>query len=183
MKWLLARLQKNIVQAMYVAFLCCIFVAPTVWADPAIDKIHQIEAAYLYNILKFVDWPEANIQLPLTLCVYGDNPFGGLLETLENRMVAERNIKISYIKNTPVSTCDVLFVSSKSEAEIKKILKAYDSKGILTVSDSPHFINQGGIVEFVEKDNTIRFNLNITKAKAIGLSINSQLTETALEVR
>jgi hypothetical protein len=166
-----------------VVFLCCAFVAPSVLADPSIDKSHQIKAAYLYNILKFVDWPEANTKLPLVLCVYGENPFGDLLKALESRTVAGRPIKINYITATPGDTCDVVFVNIESEAQIKKALAVFNIKGVLTVGDIPNFTKLGGIIQFVEKDNTIRFNLNLTQAKAMGLSISSQLAETALEVQ
>lgn len=183
MKRLLTRIQKNIFQWVCVVFFCCVFVTPSALADPAIDKAYQIKAAYLYNVLKFVDWPESKINLPLVLCVYGDNPFGELLDTLENRTVAGRHIKVNYIVATPGDTCDVVFVNIQSETQAKKVLAVFNVKGVLTVGDIPNFTKLGGIVGFVEKNNTIRFNLNLTQAKAMGLSINSQLAETALEVQ
>lgn len=164
--------------------VCILFASfHSVADETAVNKEYQIKAAYLYNILKFVDWPENKIQLPLMLCVYGKNPFGELLKPLESRTVAGRSIRISYIVNTPASTCDVVFIGKSSNEQIIKLITVLGGKGVLTVGEQPGFLDAGGIVEFVEKNNTIRFNVNMTRAQKIGLPINSQLTDTALEVR
>ena len=41
---------------------------------------YAVKAAYLYNFAKFVEWPSgafASADAPLSICIAGDNPFGG----------------------------------------------------------------------------------------------------------
>jgi hypothetical protein len=45
----------------------------------------------------------------------------------------------------------------------------------LTVSDMPDFINNGGMIQFVLKDNKARFEVNLVAAEKAGLTISSQL--------
>ena len=50
---------------------------------------YDVKAAFLYNFTKFVDWPPASFPDPnsLKICVLGDDPFGGSLETVAGEQV------------------------------------------------------------------------------------------------
>jgi hypothetical protein len=52
------------------------------------------------------------------------------------------------------------YLSALSEAvRIKEILAAVDSSAVLTVSDMPAFTSAGGIIQFVLRENKVRFEV------------------------
>src|SRR5204863_8590795 len=70
---------------------------------------YRVKAAYLYNFLKFVDWP-ADTAAPLTICVAARNPFGGVLaDTVRGERVAGRPV-VAKVVPEPDAGCHVLFI-------------------------------------------------------------------------
>ena len=53
-------------------------------------------------------------------------------------------------------------------------------RGLLTVGESPGFIERGGIINLVEVDGHIRFQINQKAARQAGLIVSSRLLTLAL---
>jgi hypothetical protein len=53
---------------------------------------------------------------------------------------------------------------------------------ILTVGETEHFIETGGIINFLMEDNKVRFEINDVAAKKSKLKISSQLLRLAKRV-
>ncbi len=80
-------------------------------------------------------------------------------------------------------SCHVLYISSSENGRLKEILAAIDKAGVLTVSDIPQFSQRGGMIQFVEESNKIRFEVNLASAGAAGLTLSSELLKVAVTVR
>jgi hypothetical protein len=149
---------------------------------------YQIEAVYLFNFSRFVQWPPqsgAAKSEQFRVCVLGDDPFGAALDATllgENnhgaKLVAQR---ISKPQET--SGCRILFVSTSEESRLKEIFSALDGANVLTVSDIRDFSQRGGMIQFVQADGKVRFEVNVTNANNAGLTLSSDLLEVALAVR
>ena len=140
---------------------------------------YQVKAAYLYNFVKFIEWPETARTGPLTICTAGGNPFGAALddivrgESIDGRPIAARTIEASQ------PGCDVVFVPRGVVAA--EYLRAARAAPVLTVGESPDFIAQGGIVNFVLDAGMIRFEIDRDAAGRAGLQISSRLLRLARE--
>lgn len=149
----------------------------------------QVEAAYLFNFGKFVRWP-SNTDTPvaagdsLEICVLGKDPFGSVLkstirgETIEGRPVVARTV----LTVQETESCRILFVSSSEEGRLTAILPAIRHQGALTVSNIPHFAERGGMIEFVNLDDRIRFAVNISSVREAGIGLSSELLKVATKV-
>ena len=62
---------------------------------------------------------------------------------------------------------------------ITELLSATSGKPIITVSDSTGFATKGGIIELFEDAGKLKFALNMKKAAALKLKVNSKLVEIA----
>ena len=63
---------------------------------------YQIKAAFLYNFLQFVDWPEekpADSNKPITIGIVGENPFGDAFEPIKDKKVKGRSVVIKQFKS------------------------------------------------------------------------------------
>lgn len=148
---------------------------------------YQVEAAYLYNFARFVEWPAkgTNAPGPFTICVLGEDPFGPALEaTLAGEMVANQKAVARRISRPQESIdCHILFISSSEANRLNKIIEALDKSAILTVSDIPQFSQRRGMIGFVLEENRIRFEVNLTATQHAGLTLSSELLKVATVVR
>jgi hypothetical protein len=153
---------------------------------PALSE-YEIKAGYLYNFVKFVDWPGAAFtkeESELTLCVLGEDPFGTALDSLEGKNVKGRTFAIRRLSSRESSErCQVLFVSASEGARLGKILSGLRGSFTLTVGDMENFAEQGGIIHFLTQNNRVRFAINPAAADRAGLSISSKLLKLAIIVR
>ena len=62
-------------------------------------------------------------------------------------------------------------------------LTTLSGKPILTVSDLESFANEGGMVEFLLIDDTLKFDINLAAAEKSGLKISSELLGVAHEIK
>jgi hypothetical protein len=138
---------------------------------------YRVKAAYLYNFVRFVEWPAAAEQGPLTICVVRPSPFGAVLaDTVQGERVNGRTI-VPRLVDTADADCHVVFVPAGSAPGPS--LRAVQDTPALTVGESPDFIRQGGIVNFVREGTNVRFEIDDAAARRAGLRISSRLLRLA----
>lgn len=145
---------------------------------------YKLKAVYLFNFVQFVDWPEtafADEKSPLIVGVLGNDPFGKTLDaTVEEEVLKGRLLVVRRYRNVKeIKECHVLYVNVADARNQKSILAALKGRSILTVSDAEGFTANGGIIQFITKDNKIGFQINTDAAKAANLSISSKLLQLA----
>lgn len=138
----------------------------------------KVKAAYLYHLIKFVEWP----PLPgdtFRVCVHGSEAVGGMLGELSNRQVRDRVLKVE-LDGDP-ARCQLLFIG-RTDKELPEHLARTRRQPILTVSDSDDFARRGGIVGFYSDAGKIRLEINPEAARAANLRISAKLMELARSV-
>ncbi len=159
---------------------------PAARAQQSKPAEYQVKAVYLFNFGKFVEWPKAATKDDsFPICVLGRDPFGAALDaTLAGEKIDDRKLIARRIATERDATgCRILFISSSEDSRIKEILTSMEKSGVLTVSDMPDFIGNGGMIQFVLKENKVRFAVNLTAAQRAGLTFSSQLLKVAIEVK
>ena len=153
-----------------VAFLVLAVCASAAGADSANE--YQVKAAFLYNFLKFVEFPDAG-DGPWILGIVGRNPFGDQLEeTVRGKLVNGRPIAIRHFAHiTDVEKCHVLFIPRAEFAKAATVARP----GTLIVGESPGFLEAGGTINFYLEGNRVRFEIRAEAAHANGLHIGAQL--------
>ena len=146
----------------------------------------DIKAAYLYNFGKFVNWPtpsEATSE-PFTICIVGKDNFGPVLDSLiANETIQGRKIIARRIPSIAgADTCQLVFLGESEDSRLNADLEALNGKPVLTVSNLPRFVERGGMIQFLSKDNRIRFAVNLTSAEHAHLTLSSELLKVAVFV-
>lgn len=196
-------------------FLSAGSLLPSLLADADNDKnlttAYQLKAAFLYNFMKFVEWPDNSSRSdnsgqppkPFVLCVLGEDSLKAPLNSLADKTIKDRPVKVLFIdsfetvkkKNREATvedyldqlqktivSCHLLFVGAAEKERLAEILKLSEKKPILTVSDISNFASLGGVIEFVTENNKMRFDINLISAEAKTLKISSQLLQLARKV-
>ena len=143
---------------------------------------YQVKAAFIYNFVKFVDWPVIRNEGPIEICVLGKDPFGGAIErVVEGKIVNGRPFVIRRIGEIAAArSCHVLFVNRSEAGRVSLIAKATRAWNVLTVSDVDQFCERGGIIAFLMEGRRVRFQINPKMAAAAGLTISSKLLQLAV---
>ena len=154
-------------------------------AADAISREDQFKAAYLFNFLKFVEWPASVPSDVITVCFVGAS---GLYDTLapgiEEKRASSRRIALRRLEaDAEPRGCHVVYIEGSVLARGATKALGDGSQPILTVSDAPHFSVTVGIIELFTMDNRLRFRINATHAHKVGLRISSSLLQLAAEVR
>ena len=176
---------------------CAFLTSPCNAAQPKVKQAteYEIKAAYIYNFVLFVQWPEPNTppqpadkSETFTIGIIGKDPFGNSFKDVEGKLVRYKKKKLlikrygDYGKNIDFKNCQILFISSSEKENLKTILAQVKGKPILTIAESSDFLNLGGMVRFVEKQKKIRWEINQTPVKRANLKFNSQLLRNAVRV-
>jgi hypothetical protein len=144
----------------------------------------QVKAAYLFNFGKYVSWPPISGEHFL-ICVLGRDPFGSVLdEIVAGEKIASKQAEVRRIRSFhDASSCQMLFIASSEDAQIRSVLPELANVPVLLVSDLPGFVERGGMIQFVTEGNRVRFLVNLKAAQRVGLTLSSELLKVAKSVQ
>jgi hypothetical protein len=145
---------------------------------------HEVEAAFLYNFAKFVEWPAeafADPAAPLVLCVHGEDPFGPFLDRLvAGETVGGRRLEVDRGRAAgALAGCHLLFVARSEQPRFATLLAPLRRTSVLTVSDAPGFLEAGGLIRFVREGSKVRFEVNLPELARARLQVSSKLLRVA----
>jgi hypothetical protein len=145
----------------------------------------EVKAAFLYKFASFVEWPHDMPNLPISICVVGQDPFGGALDrVVKGKTINGREFVIRRLKSGDAeSECHILFVSGSERKRVRIELGRVQGAPVLTVGDMPDFCQNGGAINFGVSDNRIQLEINPNAAERVGLQLSSRLLSLAKIVR
>ena len=168
-------------------------------SDSNLTREYQIKAAFVYNFIKFVDWPEKKAgdqNEPVIIGIIGKDPFGDSFGPITGKQIKGKKslvvrfegfeqLKKSGEADKSVESlrkCHLLFISSSEKENMKDIIQCVKKYNVLTVGDIPNMLEAGGIINFLVKENKVHFEINLIAAKQANLRIRSQLLRLATKV-
>ena len=171
---------KLVMLARQILFLFIAFAIVTSSAQAAdISREQKIKAAYIYNLVKLVEWPNLNSDI-LNVCILENSSMLAAANSVQGKTVAGRKLEVREVKNSEVKqNCNILYFSTPQQVEI---LQNIEGLPILTMGDIGGFANKGGIIHLFVDSNKIRFEINEKVATVNGLIIDSKLLELASNV-
>jgi uncharacterized protein DUF4154 len=140
-----------------------------------------VKAAFLPRFARYVTWPpNGHTTGPMTICVIGDDPFGGLLnQAATGQQVDGRSFMVKHLGSPAgASACNIAFVGGSRAGEI---LAGLARQPVLTVTDSRSG-SPRGMVHFAIVDGRVRFFIDNAQAQSRGLTISSRLLALAIGV-
>jgi len=161
--------------------LCVGLLAALAGAAVAAEPLeYAVKAAYLVKFPFYVDWPPtafATPTAPLNLCVIGEDPFGSLLDdAAAGQQVQGHPLAVRRMKNAMRDAgCHIVYLGADVRPD------AMRGNGSLLVTDAS--ASGSGVINFVVKDNRVRFTVDDELAAQNGLAISSKLLNVALSVK
>jgi hypothetical protein len=145
-----------------------------------------VEAAFLRNFAHYVTWPPhafSDDRAPWRVCVLGADPFGAVLEkTFAGRTERGRAFELHRGASlAQLPPCHIIFVAYPTSAERRAALNELRRQSVLTVSEAPEFLEEGGVVRFQITDY-VEMSINLDQARAASLIVPTRLLEVSREV-
>jgi hypothetical protein len=146
-----------------------------------------VKAAFLFNFLKFVEWPGdpiANTNGHWVIGIVGDNPFGDdLTQIISGKTVQGHELQVRRFQpGEDLHACHVLFISASEKKRLPSMLAALSGSSVLTVGDMEHFIESGGMIQFVMEEKRVRFAIDVGASSQARLKVSSKLLSLARTV-
>ena len=140
---------------------------------------YAVKAAFVYNLTKFVEWPETNNRI--SIAVVGDGPMAELLKTsLEGKISESRPIHVLLSPSSDeLEHCNMIYLANLAPTRVRATLDQLRGKNILTVSDSDSFVRQGGMIGLVTMGDHVQIQIGLETARQSRLKISSRLLSIA----
>ncbi len=142
----------------------------------ATDKT-RVKAAMVYNIMRFIKFPQARQRLQL--CGLINDPISRHLRSIEGRKLGGARIGVSLYSNLNQlgSNCDVVYLDSDSPGRIRPL-----KRGQVLIGSARNFAENGGTVGLIEFGGQVRFVINDKAAKRANIEFSAQLLQLAANV-
>ena len=156
-------------------------------ADPR-SREYGIKAAFLYNFLKYVEWPEQRLpqpQSPLAIGAYCPKAFAETLErVVAGRRVGARAVQVRTLTApADAGSVHLVFVCAEQEAMWGAVAPLLDGVAVVTVADSGSRRSRDAVIAFELDGDKLRFSISAYHAARARVRISDQLQKLAVFVR
>ena len=148
----------------------------------------QVKAMFVYNFLKFVEWPTdatAGAKDPFVVLIIGDGATADATELfLESKTIGDRSLVVRRTQSDPSFTgVRAAFVVERDGKKLHRILDAATTAGVLTIGEGDDFATRGGVIGLLVENRKVRFDVDTSAAQSAGLRVSSKLLALTRNVR
>jgi hypothetical protein len=143
---------------------------------------YQVKALFLVNFAKYVEWPANAVHgQSFVIGIFGEDSFGAYLrQAAEGKSAGGKPIEIRKIEaQEDLSSCQIVFMGSSEKKRLAEILARIKALPSLTVGETDHFAQQGGVIGFIKREGKVRLEINLEAARQAGLQLSSKLLSVA----
>jgi hypothetical protein len=172
-------------RAAAVALLATLLVGG---AAPAADASpEEVKARFVFQLLKYVTWPEAvaPASAPFVVGVVGDPAFAAALTQVIGAEQAQgRAVQVRQLAAAGESAgVHLLYLPKSDPGDLRQIARDHHGVPVLTVADRFDFPELGGDVGLELVGGRVSFSINRRKTVRGDLVISSKLMRLASEVK
>ncbi len=172
------RRNLNLIAALGLAFLAGTGMAQTKQVDPA-----ELKAAFVLNFAQFCEWPDAKLPTnatPVRLGVVGSADMVAILQRVAAaKKVNGRDVEVISIDDPAAITLVHVLYLAEHPARTNEYVTTSFEHAVLTVSDCPQFMPEGGIIRLFMEDRKMRFEIHPRSADRARLRLSSKLLRLA----
>jgi hypothetical protein len=144
-----------------------------------------VKATYLFRFASYVTWPaSARVEPEFVIGVVGAEEVSVHLERLLTGMsVGGRPARVRRVSQAAdLEGVHILYVGSRVFRSSRPLRDRARRRPILVVTDADNGLAGGGVINFVEVNRNLRFEVSLAAAERCGLRIDSALLSVAARV-
>jgi len=139
---------------------------------------YKAYSLYVYNFMKYVEWPEEESKGDFVIALVGDSKIKDELLVLSNhkKLKGRKIVFKVFAKVEDITYCHLLYVSSSKSSSIKMINKKFAAKPMLIVGEREQSVYKGAALSFLTTDeDELKFDINKKEIESHKLKISSSL--------
>lgn len=146
----------------------------------------QLKAAFVFNFLRYVEWPQESFvtpAAPITVCALGKEPLGGALSAIGGRQAQGRTVDVRWLSSdAEIDGCHALFIPESEQRRLATLLNRVAGRAVLTVSDIEGFTEAGGGIGLVYGEERLQFEVNLHVLGQARLRASAQMLKLARSI-
>jgi hypothetical protein len=148
----------------------------------ASGSLSNLEAMYIYNFLRHVNWPEASNSESFIIGVMGDNEaYAQLTQYTANRKVGTKSIVIKKIESVDEAAyCQLVFIPTSKSQKVGEIKNRLGNKPCMVVCEKEGSNASGSTIEFIIEEGKLKFRVNEERAKQQNLVVSKALLDMSI---
>jgi hypothetical protein len=178
--------KKRTAYKILAVLLTLIFWAAGTNTVKAQDVNYKAYSVYVYNFIKYIEWPESAKADEFVIAIIGESPVKTELKTLAATKKANgKTIVIKqYNSIEEVGQCQILYISSGRSSVLKNAIERTKGMSALLIAEREGLAKKGAGINFVTlEDETLKFELNRKVIENNNLKVSNQLISLALVVK
>ena len=145
------------------------------------------EARYVHRFAQFAEWPQDVLApgAPIVNGIVGDDPLCRAIEQVVAGQRANGHLLIvQHLRwNDRLTGCRIIYIGTSEVAHVAAILGATRGFSILTVAEANGFTEHGGMIELVDVEGSVDFDVNTEAVSQAHIRISSKLLHIAHALR
>jgi len=145
-----------------------------------------VKAIFLYRFAGYVTWPEPQATASeFTIAVLGaENVAEQLKAFLPEHPIQGKAAHVAAIQRlNQLGDADMLYIGPGYGGNLGVLIDALKDRPILIVTDRPGALDEGSMVNFLDEQKHVRFEISTSAAKRSALVIGSSLLAVAERVK
>lgn len=143
---------------------------------------YKLHSLFIFSFTRYVQWPDDYNSGDFEIVVLGESPIIDELKAMaQAKKVGDRMIKVTRV-NSPaeIPKCHILFVAPSKSTQLQDVLSKVSNMPVLIVSEEAGLGAKGSIINFIEKDGKLAFELNQSAVARQKLKVSNELSRLAI---
>ncbi|MFN7917819.1 MAG: YfiR family protein [Vicinamibacterales bacterium] len=170
-----------------LAMLAALLLGPVGGRVAAQPPAGALKAAFLFNVLNFVEWPQASLPPgtgPLRIAIIAPRTPDDFVAALKGRVVRGHPLSVqTYDRVDVVEGAQAIFITSEALAQAKTVTKKVGGTPVLTMADQDLDAPFDTTMALGVVQAKLAFAVNLDEADAAGLQISPNLLKLARSVK
>lgn len=147
--------------------------------DAQTEELNKYKSLFTFNFVRYIGWPPASKHGDFVIGVVKNPGIANNLKSITaTKKFGYQNIVIKEFKKIEeITNCQILYISSTANYSKNHALFAEKlmNKNSLIITESNGAINKGSMINFVIKENKLKFEISASNAKRFGLDFSNSL--------
>lgn len=175
---------------LHIRFSICTFIACLLFFCSSLnckaqETNYKAYSVYVYNFIKYIEWPEELRTGDFIIAVVGDSPVTAELKILAASKKANGQTIVikKYATIAEVGKCHILYISAAKSSVLKEAMEKTKNSATLVIAEREGLAKKGAAINFVKlEDDTLKFELNKKAIDSHKLKVSTMLISLGLLV-
>lgn len=144
------------------------------------------KASYLFNFAKYCDWPENYKKGDFVIAVAGNAAVSKeLQEKYKGKPIGSQSlvVKTISVSDKAEGPVHILYVSKAASKDLALYIKNFKKLPTMIVCEQDGALDSGAFINFRAVESVLKFEVNDTRAKEVGVLIGDILKGWALNIK